>query len=289
MKLGFSSMNTALDPDPRELAVQVEQAGFESLWMGEHSHIPRCLSTPYPGGGELPAPYKNMRDPYVALMAAAMATTTLKIGTGVALMMERELISQAKTIATLDQLSGGRLMLGVGVGWNREEFENANNTIPFKRRYSGLEEVVAATRTLFREEAPEYHGDYVDFDPVWFEPKPTQAGGPPVLMGAMGPVGIAHAARWADGWMPADVALLDIEADIAGFRRQVAEAGRDPDQVDITIVAMGEVSRDMLLRYRDLGITRTLIGVGMDNWDKPEVIAPLIELGAKLIPELDAS
>lgn len=285
MHLGFSTMNTPQDPDPRELARMLEAAGFESLWTGEHSHIPRCRTTPYPGGGELPEPYLCMRDLYVSLMAAACVTTKLKLGTGIALMMERELFSQAKTMATLDLLSEGRLMIGVGVGWNREEFENVSH-IPFKKRYSGLEETVAATRALFRDEAPEYHGDYIDFDPVWFEPKPKQAGGPPILFGAMGPVGIEHAARWADGWLPVDVAMPDMTADIANFKKRVAELGRDPEAVDISVVAMGEVSRDLLLRYRDAGATRAIIGVGMENWDKPEMVEPLIELGSKVVPEL---
>ncbi len=287
MKLGFSSMNTAFDPDPRELAQKVEQAGFDSLWMGEHSHIPRCRSTPYPAGGTLPEPYKNMRDPYIALMAAATATRTLKIGTGIALLMERELLSQAKTIATLDQLSGGRLLVGIGVGWNREEFENTNTCIPWGRRYRGLEEVVGATRTLFQDDAPEYHGEFIDFDPVWFEPKCLQVGGPPFILGAMGPLGIKHTARWADGWMPVDVAMPDMAADIAAFRQLVQDGGRNPDEVEISVVAMGEVNRDVLLRYRDLGIHRTIIGVGMENWDRPEMIEPLIELGARLSDELD--
>ena len=285
MHLGFSTMNTPKDPDPRELAVKLEEAGFDSLWTGEHSHIPRCRSIFYPGGGELPEPYLCMRDLYVSLMAAAGVTSKLKLGTGIALMMERELFSQAKTMATLDLLSEGRLLVGVGVGWNREEFENVSH-IPFNKRYSGLEETVAATRALFRDEAPEYHGKYIDFDPVWFEPKPQQAGGPPILFGAMGPVGIEHAARWADGWMPVDVAMPDMTADIANFKKRVAELGRDPEAIDISVVAMGEVSRDLLLRYRDAGATRTIIGVGMDNWDKPEMVEPLIELGAKVVPEL---
>src|SRR5690606_27116283 len=134
MHLGFSSMNTAQDPAPDLLARTLEEAGFESLWYGEHSHIPVARKTPYPPGGELPEPYKTMMDPYVSLMAAAAATTRLKLGTGIALLLERELFSQAKTIATLDRLSNGRLMIGTGVGWNEEEFVNATR-LPWKQRY----------------------------------------------------------------------------------------------------------------------------------------------------------
>ncbi len=173
MHLGFSSMNTLKDPNPATLAKVLEDAGFESLWYGEHSHIPMCRSTAYPPGGDLPEPYKEMMDPYISLMAAGAATSTLKLGTGIALLMERDIFSQAKTIATLDQLTNGRVMIGTGVGWNQEEFENVS-PYPFKKRYSVLKEMIAATRILLSEEAPEYHGDFVDFDPVWFEPKPKQ-------------------------------------------------------------------------------------------------------------------
>ncbi len=285
MHLGFSSMNTADDPPPALLARTLEEAGFESLWYGEHSHIPVSRRTPYPPGGELPAPYKKMMDPYVSLMAAAAATQDLRIGTGIALLLERELFSQAKTIGTLDRLSGGRLLIGCGVGWNEEEFENATN-LPWKRRYLALKETVAAQRALFSDQEPAFHGELIDFDPVWFEPKPAQAGGPPIIFGAMGPLGVRHAAQWADGWMPVDVAMPDVAAGIADFRRQVSEAGRDPDAVEITLVVMAPVTVDLLKQYRDMGIHRCNIGVGVENWDRPDVVMPMIEEFSRLIPEL---
>lgn len=285
MYLGFSSMNTLKDPNPMELAKVLEQAGFESLWYGEHSHIPRSRKTPYPPGGDLPEPYKEMMDPYLSLMAAAAVTSTLKLGTGIALLLERDIFSQAKTIATLDQLSNGRVMIGTGVGWNEEEFENVSN-LPWKRRYLGLKETVAATRVLFTEEAPEYHGELIDFDPVWFDPKPVQANGPKLTFGAMGPLGVRHAAEWADGWMPVDVVMPDVEAAVKDFHRQVEEFGRDPDDVEITMVVMQPVTADLLKRYRDYGVTRCNIGVGMQNWDKPEIVMPMIEEFSKLIPDL---
>lgn len=285
MHLGFSSMNTIHDPRPAELAKTLEEAGFESLWYGEHSHIPMSRKTPYPPGGELPEPYKGMMDPYISLMEAAAVTRTLKLGTGIALLLERELFSQAKTISTLDRLSEGRLIIGTGVGWNEEEFENAT-ALPWKRRYLALKETVAASRALFREAAPEYHGELIDFDPVWFEPKPVQAGGPKFLFGAMGPLGTKHAAQWADGWMPVDVVMPDVAEGIAAFHQSVKDHGRRPEDVEITMVAMGQLSADLLKRYRDLGIHRVNIGVGMENWDKPEIIMPMIEKFSKIIPEL---
>lgn len=285
MHLGFTSMNTAQDPAPDLLARTLEEAGFESLWYGEHSHIPMSRKTPYPAGGDLPAPYRKMMDPYVSLMAAAAATSRLKLGTGIALLMERELFSQAKTIATLDRLSGGRLMIGCGVGWNEEEFTNATH-LPWKRRYLALEETVQAQRALFRDEQPEFHGELIDFDPVWCEPKPVQAGGPPIIFGAMGPLGLKHTARWADGWMPVDVALPDIPRAIAEFHELVRSNDRDPQSVEITLVVMSPVTADLLKSYRDMGIDRCNIGVGMENWDKPERVMPMIDEFSRLIPAL---
>lgn len=285
MYLGFNSMNTLDDPDPALLATTLEQAGFESLWYGEHSHIPVSRLSPYPAGGEMPAPYKKMMDPYLSLMAAASATTRLKLGTGIALLLERELFSQAKTIACLDRLSAGRLIIGTGVGWNEEEFTNATD-LPWQRRYLALKETVAAQRCLFSDSEPEFHGELIDFDPVWFEPKPLQHGGPPIVLGVMGPQGVRHAAQWADGWMPVDVGLADVEQGIKTFRRAVQDFGRDPDKIDITLVAMSEVSGDILKRYRDIGVTRVNIGVGVENWGKPEIVMPMIEEFSKLIPSL---
>lgn len=285
MHLGFSSMNTAQDPAPDLLAKTLEEAGFESLWYGEHSHIPVARKTPYPPGGTLPEPYKKMMDPYVSLMAAAAATTRLKLGTGIALLLERELFSQAKTIATLDRLSNGRVLIGTGVGWNEEEFVNTTR-LPWKQRYQAMKELVAAQRILFDQPEPEFHGELIDFDPVWFEPKPVQPGGPKTILGVMGPLGVRHAAEWADGWMPVDVAMPDVEAGIRDFRRAVADFGRDPDAVEITMVVMSEPTADLLKRYRDMGIARANIGISMANWDRPEVVMPTIEKFSKLIAEL---
>lgn len=278
-------MNTADDPAPHLLAKVLEEAGFESLWYGEHSHIPVERRTPYPPGGDLPEPYKKMMDPYISLMAAAAATTTLKLGTGIALLMERELFSQAKTIATLDRLSNGRVVIGCGVGWNQEEFENATD-LPFNRRYLALKETVLAQRALLTDAEPQFHGELIDFDPVWFEPKAMRPGGPPVILGAMGPLGVKHAAQWADGWMPVDVAMQDIPTDITNFRRMVHDNGRDPAAVEITLVVMAPVTADLLKSYRDMGVDRCNIGVGMQNWDKPEIVMPMIEKFSRIIPEL---
>ncbi|NND68042.1 MAG: TIGR03619 family F420-dependent LLM class oxidoreductase [Halioglobus sp.] len=247
--------------------------------------MPTARTTPYPAGGDLPEPYKKMMDPYVSLMAAAAVTTNLKLGTGIALLMERELFSQTKTIATLDRLSNGRVIIGCGVGWNQEEFENAT-TLPWNRRYLALKETVLAQRELLTGPEPEFHGELIDFEPVWFEPRAMRAGGPPVTFGAMGPLGIRHAAEWADGWMPVDVAMPDVKQGVEDFREKVRSFDRNPDDVEITLVVMAPVTADLLKSYRDIGIDRCNIGVGMENWDKPEIVMPMIEEFSKLIPQL---
>lgn len=285
MHLAFSSMNTPRDPHPATLARALEERGFESLWYGEHSHIPCSRRTPYPPGGELPAPYRRMMDPYLSLMTAANATTQLRLGTGIALLMERDLFSQAKTIATLDRLSGGRVLIGTGVGWNREEFENICRH-PFDKRYAVLRETVAATRALWTEEAPSYQGDYVRFDAVWSDPKPVQKGGPKIFMGAMGPLGRKQAAAWADGWYPVDIGMGDVAASVAAFREEVRAAGRGPGCVEINIQIMDLGNLDKLKAYRDLGVERATIGVSTDLWDKPEAVMPMIDQYAKIIPDL---
>ena len=278
-------MNTPDDPHPAALATALEDRGFESLWYGEHSHIPIAQKTSYPPGGDMPDSYKNMMDPYLSLMTAANATTTLRFGTGIALLMERDIFSQAKTIATLDRLSGGRLMVGTGVGWNQEEFENISPH-PFNRRYAVLRETVEATRAIWTNNEANYLGQYVKFDPVWANPKPLQAGGPKVFLGTMGPLGIQHAARWADGWYPVDVGMGDVAESVASFKELVKAAGRDPDQVEINIQIMDTLNLDKLKEYRDLGIERATIGVSMDLWDHPEAVMPMIDKYAEVIPHL---
>jgi alkanesulfonate monooxygenase SsuD/methylene tetrahydromethanopterin reductase-like flavin-dependent oxidoreductase (luciferase family) len=173
----------------------------------------------------------------------------------------------------------------VGVGWNEEEFANVSRQ-PWGKRYGVLRETVAATRALWRNERGEYHGQYLDFDAVWCAPRPLQPDGPPVTLGAMGPLGTRHAAEWADGWFPVDFALPDVAAAVAGFREQVRSFGRDPAEVPITLQAMMQPDLDTLKRYRDLGIARVNVGVSVDLWDKPEAVMPMLDRYAALIPQL---
>ena len=176
-------------------------------------------------------------------------------------------------------------MIGTGVGWNREEFENVS-PYPFNKRYAVLRETVAATRALWSEEEAGYRGDYVQFDPVWCFPKPLQQPGPPIFLGAMGPLGRKHAASWADGWYPVDVAMGDVQGAVTAFREEVQRAGRKPDSVRINIQIMDTANLDKLKRYRDMGIERATVGVAVDMWDKPDQVMPMIDRFAEIIPAL---
>jgi probable F420-dependent oxidoreductase len=281
--VGFTTMNTPEDPDPATLARALEERGYESLWIGEHSHIPVSRRTPYPAGGEMPAQYTRMMDPFVSLTAAAAATEHLRLATGVALPLEHDLFALAKTVASLDVLSSGRVLFGVGVGWNVEELAD-HRPVPWAKRYRALAECVAALRALWCEDDAEFHGEFFDFDPVWAFPKPVQSPHPPVIWGAGGRIGTQQAAELADGWAPMDVALGNVEKRVARFREAVAAAGRD--DVPITLETFGDPDADRLRRYRDLGIERVVIGASRTGWDDPTATFPFIDRWAELIPEL---
>lgn len=185
---------------PSELAVAAEHNGFESLFFPEHTHIPASRLSPWPGGADLPKEYWHTHDPFVGLAAAAAVTTNLKVGTGIALVTERDPILMAKQVATLDHISNGRLILGVGAGWNAEEMENHGT--PFASRWKVLRERILAMKAIWTDDAAEFHGDYVDFDPMWSYPKPKQAGGPPILLGAASKYMHKRIAEYCDGWFP---------------------------------------------------------------------------------------
>jgi probable F420-dependent oxidoreductase len=280
MQLGFTSMNTPDEIAPDVLARALEERGFDSLWVGEHSHIPTSRSTPYPAGGELPSQYLRMMDPYVSLALAATATTSLLLGTGVALPLERDLLALAKTIATLDRVCDGRFQFGVGVGWNKEELAN-HRSVPWAQRYRALGEAVAALKVLWRDEESEFHGKYFDFDPVWSLPKPLQRPHPPVWCGTGGKLGTTHAVDWADGWLPLDIALGDVAKKIGLFRDAAKAAGRD--DIPITIAAFGDPSIEALLEYRDLGVERTIVGFGRTNWDDSAYTLPFLDRYAEYV------
>jgi probable F420-dependent oxidoreductase len=283
MELGFSTMNTPDELRPDVLARELEARGYTSLFIGEHSHIPVSRRTPYPAGGEMPEPYRWMMDPFVSLTMAAVATQRLQLGFGVCLVLEHHVLALAKAVATLDLLSGGRVLFGVGVGWNAEELENHRPDIGWAQRYRAVEECVGALRACWTDEESEYHGEFFDFDAVWSLPKPAQRPTPPVLLGAAGKLGTQHAMRWADEWMPMDVALGSVAKKVGIFREAAAEAGRD---IPITLVTYGDPTPETLHEYRELGVARAIIGAARTGWDDPASTMPFIDRYAGLVGEL---
>ncbi len=200
MHFGVAVFSTDESADPATIARMTEERGFESLFFPEHTHIPVSRRTPYPVGGDLPREYARTHDPLVALAFAAAATTTLRLGTGILLMAQRDPIVTAKAVASLDVLSGGRVLLGIGAGWNIEELED--HGVDPARRFGRMREGVEAMRALWTQDEASYDGDHVAFPPAWSWPKPVQPGGPPVLLGGNGKRVLERVARYADAWYP---------------------------------------------------------------------------------------
>ena len=265
MKFGFLAANSAAGVAPGRLASDVEERGYESVWMPEHSHIPTSRRTPYPAGGELPDGYLHMMNPFVSLAAAAATTTGLTLATGVCLALEHDLLDLATTASTLDVVSGGRLLLGIGAGWNAEELANHRRDLPFRRRYLALEERIAALRTLWSDDPASFDGEFERVEESWVYPKPVN-GSIPIALGMAGDRGRPIAAALADEWCPIDVEMhapdgrMSVSAAIERFRAEVADAGRDPDLVPTTIFAMRPPRADIVERYASLGVERVVFG-----------------------------
>jgi probable F420-dependent oxidoreductase len=278
-------MNTVADLPPDRLGRELEARGYDSLWVGEHTHIPVARTTPYPAGGDLPPQYREMMDPFLALVLAAGATERLLVGTCVALPLQHDVLDLAKTVATLDRFSVGRFLFGVGSGWNVEELAN-HRPIPWAKRYQALAECIDALRALWSDEEAEFHGAFYDFDPVWLLPKPVRRPHPPVLCGMAGRLGTREAIRWADGWMPMDIGLGDVAKKVGLFRGAAERAGRDPEIIPITIVAFGDPDLATLAGYRELGVERVIIGAGRTGWADPATTLPCLDRYASMIPDL---
>jgi len=199
-RFGVTIFPTDYAIQPVQLAKAVEARGFDSLFFPEHTHIPASRATPFPGGTELPKMYWHTHDPFVALAACAAVTSRIRLGTGICLVIERDPITLAKEVASLDMLSNGRVILGVGAGWNREEMEN--HGAHFGNRWKIVREKVLAMQAIWNNDEAEFHGEFVNFDPIWSYPKPVQPGGPPIWIGANSPWVFDRIADYADGWMP---------------------------------------------------------------------------------------
>jgi probable F420-dependent oxidoreductase len=254
MEFGLMMFPSDEAVDPVTLGRAAEDAGFESLFFPEHTHIPASRESAWPGGDELPCEYSHLYDPFVALSAVAARTERLRIGTGICLVVERDPITLAKEVASLDRLSGGRFELGIGAGWNREEMRH-HGTDP-RVRMAVMRERVLAMREIWTRDEPEFHGEHVDFDPLWSWPKPVQQPHPPVLVGGDGPTVFDRVLEYGDAWFPNTRDIEGLPRRIAELRRRGAEAGRER----IPVTYFGARPDDGVVdALRRAGVDRTLL------------------------------
>ncbi|MEJ3658299.1 LLM class F420-dependent oxidoreductase [Actinomycetes bacterium KLBMP 9759] len=267
MDHGVVTFLTDYGVEPLALARSVEEHGFDALFLTEHTHIPTSRTSPWPGGAELPQRYSHTFDPFVALSAMAVATERIVLGTGVSLVAQHDPISLAKTVASVDRISGGRFELGVGPGWNKEEM--ANHGVDPRRPTARMREHVLAMQEIWSKDEPAFHGTYVDFDPIWSWPKPTRR--PPVLIGGGGPTVLDRVLEYGDGWIPLRVTpetLPEYAQRIAELRGRAAELGRD--HVNVTIY--GAVpTPEAIAAYEAAGVDRVLFELP----DRPDALSLL--------------
>jgi len=267
----------AIQPVP--LARAAEERGFESLFFPEHTHIPASRRTPWPGGPELPKEYWHTHDPFVALGAAASVTTRLKLATGICLIIERDPIALAKEVATLDTISQGRVILGIGGGWNAEEMEN--HGVRFPERWKVLREKVLALRAIWTQENAEFHGQYVNFDPIWSWPKPVQKNGPPILLGADSKWSAERVVEYCDGWMPIAV-RKDASKGLAALRQAAARAGRSFESLNLTAFS-APPKEEVAAKWIELGFHRIVFALPSAG---PDVVLPILDRAAELSRKL---
>ena len=282
MDLGVFSFNTEYTLPADELAKECEARGFESLWLPEHTHIPASRESQYPGGGELPEEYVHMSDPFIGLAAAAAVTTRLKLGTGISLVTEHDPIVQAKQVASLDRLSHGRFIFGIGAGWNKEEM--ANHGTPPAKRWKVLTERVQAMKALWTQDEASYHGEFVNFDRVWSYPKPLTTPHPPILMGSLSSrLGRQRVVDLCDGWIPVETAIDDMPAAIADLHDKARAAGRDPASIPISFFLVHAPGMGRLARYRELGAVRTVVRAPTAGRDE---VLPFLDKYAEIARQL---
>ena len=244
-----------------DVARDAEQRGFESLWLPEHTHIPVSRKTPYAGGAELPEEYTHTLDPFVALAAVATATKRIRLATGISLLIEHDTITMAKTVATLDLLSNGRAILGVGGGWNREEAEH--HGVEWSQRFQQLEEQISAIKVIWANEEASFHGDHVHFDPIWSWPKPIQRPHPPIVLGGETDHTLRRVIKHCDGWLPRARDPEIIVRGIARLNELAQDAGRDPESISINVFAP-RPDAELIDRFKSMGVARIVL------WLPPE-------------------
>ena len=258
MRVGVCYFPTDYGIDIRELARAAEERGFESLLLPEHTHIPLSRRTPFPGGGELPKAYSHTHDPFVALSFAAAATTKILLGTGICLVPQRDPIVTAKCVASLDRLSNGRFLFGIGGGWNVDEMEN--HGARYETRFKLMRERILAMKALWTQKDAAFHGDMVNFDPVWLFPKPAQQPHPPILLGGSSDHTLKRVVEFCDGWLPIGRSGFNATEAIARLRQAASAAGREFSTLSISVFA-APPEQAVLDTYREAGIQRALLSI----------------------------
>jgi probable F420-dependent oxidoreductase len=264
MQIGISMFLTDYAIHPGDLGRAIEERGFHSMWVPEHTHIPTSRKSPWGGGPVLPDHYKQSLDPFLSLTAAAMTTSRIKLATGICLIVERDPIHTAKEVATLDYLSKGRVILGVGGGWNAEEM--ASHGTAYETRFELMRERIEAIKTIWTNDVAEYRGKFLNFEPMWCWPKPVQKPHPPIVLGGGWPHAARRALAYGDGWMPIGGRELDPLTVVSRFRQMAAEAGRDPASVPLSVYGPKH-DADTLKRLRDAGVERTVLAVPTSSRD----------------------
>lgn len=281
MKFGVVIFTTEYSISPAQLAIAVEDRKMESLWFPEHSHIPIPRVTPFPGGGELPKMYYDVLDPFVALASAASVTNKVKLGTGICLVGQRDPIQLAKQVSSLDHLSNGRFLFGIGAGWNAEEMKD-HGTIDFKDRFRLMNERVAAMQSIWTNEHASYTGKYISFKSIVSYPKPFQKPYPPVMVGGGFPHGAKRALRYGNAWMPSGVSSssMDIYEVLPRFRQLAAEFERNLDEVPVTYFNLSPDINDVN-KLEDAGVERLVFALPSDTRD---AILPILDKIVEKMP-----
>ncbi|MFT5450220.1 MAG: putative F420-dependent oxidoreductase [Gammaproteobacteria bacterium] len=279
MKFGAAIFFTDYSMGPAALARALEERGLESLWAPEHSHIPTSRRSHFPAGGDLPKKYYDVMDPFVTLSAAAAATEHLRVGTAVCLVIQRDPIQTAKSVASIEQISNGRFEFGIGAGWNAEEM--ADHGTVYKTRLSLMRERIEAMKAIWTQSKASYSGRFVEFPEMMTWPKPVQQPHPPILMGGAFPFGARRAIEYCDGWFPHAVrpAYGNVLEMFPQFRQMAVDAGRDADSIPITVYGVAR-DLDLLARYRDAGTARVVFELPSAG---PEEVLPLLDECAELV------
>lgn len=278
MHYGLTYFPTEYTIQPQDMGPLLEERGFESLWVAEHSHIPTSRVSPWPGGADLPQMYYDTFDPFVALTAAAATTTTLKLGTGICLVIQRDPIHTAKSVTSLDHMSGGRFLFGIGAGWNIEEMSD-HGTDP-SRRFGRMRESVEAMKALWGSDVASYHGEQISFEDTYQNPKPVQKPHPPIHVGGVFPGAMNRAIAYADGWIPIGArGSENLDEQLAELDKACEAAGRNRREIEVTMYG-APTSRDKLDEWEGLGVDRVVF---MPPALPPDEMTAMIDTFAELV------